>query len=398
MSGALTQLTNKGLQDAYLIGAPQTTFFMASYKRHTNFAIESLPMTPQGTVSFGQPTNFLITRTGDLASKMNLEITLPALSNGGAGTVAWVNDIAPALIQKIELKVGGTTIDTRYGEFSKICSASCHSSEQRQKLESLWGSDNAALTTPAASIDSTVVHYPLDFSCNTSYGLSLPCVALAYHEIYIVVHTRQLSNLVIEAGGATSVPVGNLGMNLYVDYIFLEGPERRAYALGKLEYLIEQVHTSGDISVAANGGNVRSYQTPLYFNHPVKDFLFVVQPQDNIDAKDYFNYTLGGVNQMIEAQFDFNATQRQPSRKADYYNKIQAFQHYVGVPLPGVMHYSLALFPCKSFPSGSGNMSRIDTIQFKAQLEGIACIFKIWARNYNIFRVKSGLGGIAFST
>ena len=66
--GGLLQLVAQGKQDIYLTGNPQLTFFKLVYRRHTNFAMESMPMYFDGTPAFGQRITCLVPRRGDLCS------------------------------------------------------------------------------------------------------------------------------------------------------------------------------------------------------------------------------------------------------------------------------------------------------------------------------------------
>ena len=66
MGGGLLQLVAYGAQDVYLTGNPQITFFKVVYRRHTNFALESIQQTFNGYVGYGQRVTATISRNGDL--------------------------------------------------------------------------------------------------------------------------------------------------------------------------------------------------------------------------------------------------------------------------------------------------------------------------------------------
>ena len=66
--------------------------------------------------------------------------------------------------------------------------------------------------------------------------------------------------------------------SLYVDYIFLDTDERRRFAQNPHEYLIDQLQFTGDESVGSSSNKIR-----LNFNHPVKELIWVVQPDQNVD-------------------------------------------------------------------------------------------------------------------
>ena len=81
MAGALMQLVAYGAQDAYLTTDPEVTFFKVVYKRHTNFAMESMEQTLNGTANFGNKVVCKVSRNGDLMSSCYVETTLPALAS-----------------------------------------------------------------------------------------------------------------------------------------------------------------------------------------------------------------------------------------------------------------------------------------------------------------------------
>ena len=115
MGGGLVQLVAYGAQDIYLTSNPQITFFKVVYRRHTNFAMESIEQTFNGTVDFGKRVTATISRNGDLIKDMWLEVTLGTSSNltYGAGNV---------LVKQVELEIGGQLIDRQYGEWMNIWS------------------------------------------------------------------------------------------------------------------------------------------------------------------------------------------------------------------------------------------------------------------------------------
>ena len=87
MGGGLMQLVAYGAQDIYLTGNPQITFFKVVYRRHTNFAVESIEQTFNGQADFGKRVTATISRNGDLIQQMYLEVITPII--GGTTTPLW---------------------------------------------------------------------------------------------------------------------------------------------------------------------------------------------------------------------------------------------------------------------------------------------------------------------
>ena len=131
------QLVAYGAQDIYLTGNPQITFFKVVYRRHTNFSIESIEQTFNGTADFGKKVSCTISRNGDLLHRVYLQTTLPQQQfNFAAGNLTYVNDtsntdlkagivrwcnwVGEKLVNYAEIEIGGQRIDKHFGEWLHI--------------------------------------------------------------------------------------------------------------------------------------------------------------------------------------------------------------------------------------------------------------------------------------
>ena len=116
------QLVAYGAQDIYLTGNPQITFFKVVYRRHTNFSVESIEQTFQGTADFGKKVSCTISRNGDLITNCYLRATLPEVLTHSTNNVTngWVNEVGHFLIKSVEIEIGGQRIDKHYGEWLSI--------------------------------------------------------------------------------------------------------------------------------------------------------------------------------------------------------------------------------------------------------------------------------------
>ena len=249
-----------------------------------------------------------------------------------------------------------------------------------------------------------------------------------------------------------------------MDYIYLDTDERRRFAQVTHEYLIEQLQFTGDESTSTTNTKIK-----LNFNHPCKELIWVVQPDANVSSSvDYgaqwFNYTddfdptykntsaysvedayggVGGVvapytsnndlenlaggmpgiaagganrvfvpttfeggdNPVSTAKIQLNGHDRFAEMDGRYFNLVQPFQHHENVPSMGINVYSFGLKPEEHQPSGTCNMSRIDsatlnlTLTQKTINSGGARTAKVrvYAVNYNVLRIMSGMGGLAYS-
>jgi hypothetical protein len=290
-------------------------------------------------------------------------------------------------------------IDKHYGEWLHIWAELTVSPGHIGGFLQMIG-DTETLT--AANDDdkpAEVLYIPLQFFMCRNPGLALPLIALQYHEVRVTFEFNEMSKLykygVYNAGTWTletySPSIALKNTSLFVDYIYLDTDERRRFAQVSHEMLIDQLQFTGDESVASKNVKIKTN-----FNHPVKELIWVVQPATNADKRDWFDFTLAGANPVVDAQIQLNGHDRFSKREGKYFNLVQPFQHHDNVPRTGINVYSFALRPAEHQPSGSCNMSRIDNCSLNLTLatENQAANIKIFAVNYNVLRIMSGMGGL----
>jgi len=243
------------------------------YRRHTNFASESIEQTFTGTPSFGGRPTIQLTRNADVVTKMYLRATLGA--GESAAKWGWVSNVGHALIDNYYLEIGGTQIDKQYGDWLNIWYELTHKVGQERGYARMVG-NVAANTDLATSHDSYVLNVPLQFFNCRHDGLGIPLIALQYHEVRITFEFTQLQYLTVNSYGTgtalTWVTKPTLDASLWVDYIYLDQEERKRFAQATHEYLIEQVQFPSTESI--NSVNTR---TRLSFNHPCKFLAWVVR-------------------------------------------------------------------------------------------------------------------------
>jgi len=409
MGGGLMQLVAYGAQDIYLTGSPQITFFKVVYRRHTNFAMESIQQTLNGSADFGNRVTCTISRNGDLVHRMWLVATLPGLAEKSG----WVDEVGHFLVKNVELEIGGQKIDKHYGEWLSVWNHLSTSRNHESGYDEMIG--NVSTTAPDSSKTraATEVYVPLQFWFCRNPGLALPLIALQYHEVKVNLEFNALNNLVLKQEGnnawATVSSTKSLSSaSLWCDYIYLDTDERRRFAQVSHEYLIEQLQFTGDESVSS----ATSASLRLNFNHPVKELVWVARLSDAEALRQWGNYTTvfnnvktrgayesTGANPVSKAKLQLNGHDRFAERNGTYFSQVQPYQHHTNVPVnPGVNVYSFSLRPEEHQPSGTCNFSRIDNatlnLTFGASTTGVV---KVFAVNYNVLRVMSGMGGLAYS-
>ena len=416
MGGGLMQLVAYGAQDIYLTGNPQITFFKVVYRRHTNFSMESIQQTFNGSADFGKRVTCTVSRNGDLVHRMYLQVTLPALTGtdflpaipGSASGVTpvvapvpavvasgWCDYVGHALIKNVEIEIGGQRIDKQYGEWMHIWNELTQCAGKKLGYNTMIGG-----ALKGAVIPQTSLYIPLQFWFNRNPGLALPLIALQYHEVKLNFEFNDKGNCVDPNILPALVP-SLQDATLYVDYIYLDTDERRRFAQVSHEYLIEQLQFTGDESVSGGSNKFK-----LNFNHPCKELVWVNRAVESENARKWFNFSnTAGIralkNPVTTAKLQLNGHDRFSEREGVYFNYVQPYQHHENIPAEGINVYSFALKPEEHQPSGSCNFSRIDNATLQVQVNNFFSAFpgvaKIFAVNYNVLRIMSGMGGLAYS-
>ena len=413
MAGGLMQLVAYGAQDVYLTGNPEVTFFQAKYKRHTNFAMENIEQTVNGTAADSGRVSVTVARNGDLVGDMYVELKVKA-SGITEDKAAWVAERA---INNVELSVGGQRIDKQYQKWWRLYTELY-----------LDDSKKATYGKMTSGISGKTVYLPLYFFFNRNPGLYLPLIALQYHEV----------RLDFDLSAHFDEWLDTSTFKVWANYIYLDTEERRRFAQKGHEYLIEQCqHTGAD---TVDSGSTK--QVRLSYNHPVKELVWCFS--NTLTQNSMFNFTtesndadvklhtapapatsnalvslstygspmlglgeLGGTSLFTEDSVGplntfklvLNGQDRFKEQKGKYFNQVQPFQHHTGSPYAGVYAYSFALKPEEHQPTGTCNFSRIDNAQVAVTMNTAqdATTMHMFATNYNVLRIQSGMGGLAFS-
>ena len=443
MGGGLMQLVAYGAQDVYLTGNPQITFFKVVYRRHTNFSMECIRQTCSGSLTYGNTANCTISRNGDLVSGVYV-------SYKETETVNVVSNFGNALFKNVEVNIGGQLIDRQDGRFMQIYTDLCElnpsgnpcGQTKFQKLAGIGCNFN-----PNDSTNSTTVHknktywVPLKFWFCRNPGLALPLIALQYHEVQLKIDLAEQVDLVV-----SSTNTSKLEMDLWVNYIYLDTDERRRFAQVSHEYLIEQVQiqreTFPQALLTGGPGNV-----DLHFNHPVKEIMWVYSKSKGVGNNEFpglpvntgkslknahihvgsegditglqgANAANKGYNQAggihgndIKYTISLNGQERFQERDSGHFNLTQIYKHHSGYgssyPLGAIHVYSFALKPEEHQPSGTCNFSRIDSSRLQIEANTSTAFpsgsglqptdIYVYAVNYNVLRIMSGMGGLAYS-
>ena len=391
-AGGVLQLQAYGIQDAYITTNPSITFFKVVYRRHTNFAMESMEQTFNGTVDFGRKVSCTIARNADLMHKVYLQVSTPALT-ASSGNIRWVDNLGHVLIDEVTLSIGGQQIDKHYGDWLTIWNELTQTAEKEEGYQTMIGG-GTDMVTADTTIAANTIYVPLQFWFCKNPGLALPLVALQYHEVKIDITFKSAASCYI---GAIATTPSLVNASLWVNYVFLDGDERKQFAQASHEYLIEQLQYTGSETITSTAS-----KNKLALNHPVKELIWVLQPESNIASKLWSTFSLtSGAHPLVDAKLVLNGNDRFSTRLASYFNLVQPYEAHTRIPDTGIYVYSFALEPEQHQPSGSCNMSRIDNPTLNMTLDSSVTSdnlsFRMYAVNYNVLRIKSGMGGLQFS-
>jgi len=432
MGGGLLQLVAYGAQDVYLTGNPQITFFKVVYRRHTNFAIEAIQQTFNGNAGYGNTVTCQISRNGDLINRMYLQVDVPKRKSTAASAGStYQNYLGLRLIKSVVIEIGGQQIDKHYSDWLYIWNELSLPIGKRYAYDTMVGADKDILTGVTGDLTTTTLYIPFEFWFCRNVGLALPLIALQYHEVKVKIDFETKANCVTAPADFDDVK----NISLWADYIFLDTDERRRFAQLSHEYLIEQLQFTGTETLVAGTNRIK-----LNFNHPCKELIWVAKIPQDLNKTRWYDYTntnlaevdnspslgyngsskVGGqytsnylvisdikpasnVNPFKNAILQLNGNDRFAVREGDYFNYVQPFQHHTNVPVHNSINvYSFALKPEDHQPSGTLNMSRIDTatLMVTADTRGTGLSYEgvnIYAVNYNVLRILSGMGGLAYS-
>ena len=384
---------------------------------------------------------------------MYLEVQLPNdlvhTHTGLDNPLFWTYGIGNAMIKTAEIEIGGQLIDRQYGEWMNIWTELTTPEGKKRGYDDMVGNwyrteDNGGQETNKNVLNNSYrLYIPLQFWFNRNAGLALPLIALQYHEVKLNIEFRPASELMNVDDNTIAIitSISSPTIKLFVDYIYLDTDERRRFAQVSHEYLIEQVQFTGDESIAQNSSNKN---ITLNFNHPVKELIWVhvstkhATSQISKTGNRWLNFA--PLDNSLQPELDtfgtakiqLNGHDRFTERNADYFRKTQNYQYHTRVPrtidLIGwnefgpclyqyIYTYSFGISPEEHQPSGTCNFSRIDNAvlslnynytmpnTFNINTNGIvtnpttnnSLILKVFAVNYNVLRIMSGMGGLAYS-
>ena len=328
------------------------------------------------------PTVFHVT-SEDISVFSTIDSTTFSMKFYKNNEVGYIRDVGYAVIDHTKLLIGGTTIDKQYGIWMTIWDELTIDENSRQGLNKLIGNSGSSRINSEGTLELLI---PLNFFCCKNYGLAIPMIALYYHDITIDVVIEDSESKLKSDNSDFNIAISDA--TLLVDYIFLNTEERKRFAQASHEYLIEQVQQMDSLPLTPDIVN----KLTLYFDHPCKELIWATKTSTN----QHCDFTDLVDNSILY----LNGQQRFEEQNGIYFNSLHPFQFHTRTPKNGIYVYSFAINPEHHQPSGTCNFSRIDSIELDITAkESIAAsnTVHIFTTNYNVLRILSGMGGIAFT-
>lgn len=447
------QLIYIGEQNLYITENPQITFFKTLYKRHTNFAIDTVQEYFNGKVGFGQQIKCKLSKNGDLLSKMGMYIKLSGLNDKKSNTkyqdnknhsynknclctcskcllependriiFGWANAIGHVLLEWIEVHIGGQVIDRHYGEWLEIWTELTQTAEKRLGYYEMIGKKDPLSYTVDSFTEEMELYVPFNFWFCRNIGLALPVMSLIYHEVEIIIKIRDFDKCWVSNKSNSPNPKASIDACILADYIYLSIEERNKFYSESHVYLIEQLQLNENNNLDGNTGYLN---IDLYFNHPIKELIWFIQRQDVVGppdgvwpedcsypkGNDHFNFTTARIPRLAKltetfthAKIYLSGVERTSSWPASYYRLWQNYFYHTRIPTANYLYtYSFSLAPEDHQPSGECNMSMVEGARISIKLlskhkihEKYPVTAKIYTTNYQVLLITAGMGSKLF--
>lgn len=450
-SGGRVQLAAIGEQDIFLTGNPETSYFLKRYKRHTQFAIQTIEVPFEQDAHFGGRVRSIIPRNGDLIREIYLKITLPEINQGlvtaynaitGQDEVVdtfptFSDSIGHSIVRQADIRIGGQTIESINGDYLDIYEDMFTPQSQSLAIEQMVGrtylrtglgpASNVVYRTQngfdAVGAFPRTFIVPLRFWNTQDPNLSIPLVSLLYQEVEVNITFEDVERLVVSNVSSISqylkssaqlgdAPLEIQSASLLVDYVFMTDDEANYFRNNRLDYLITQIQGVETFVPSSENYTQLPKTIRTYFNNPVKEIYLIVQevvnrPKILQDAdtltNDYFNYKSStGTDTLGNLELLFNNNPRILSEVADgfYLRNVQPLQAHTRVPQRYTYNYSFSIDPENYAPTGQVNFSRIKDVLFNLILNpsnGQDRTVRLYVKNYNVLRIESGVSGLLFN-
>ena len=435
------QLSASGPQERFFTVDPDYSYFVESFKKHSNFSTEFVDIDPENEADFGKSIRFKIPQNqGDLLKTLSVKMKLPEIIETSA--TMYIESVAHALIEHVDLIIGGKVIQRLTSDYLQIYSEHNVTQTKQKALEQLIGkyplrtSDRRVgeVIESGTGNSGIVIHDTLGLNSDESFfvdlpfyfykhpELAVPLCAINKQEVEVEFKLRPAQDVVIKADGSYVTLEETLKLKeftLSTEIVFLDSTERIKLENISTDYLITQLQQDVfEVGVGINEGKFK-----LDFTNPIKELYFVIQRQgSNVNAVDK---TLQGNFVTI---FDYDNTSNVQDGKFILYENLDyltltldgqdiiteqtgnvlflkavqaAIHHSKSQLIRRFYSYSFALQPEEWYPTGQVNFSLVKDQNINLSLTSCPDFsrqIRVYALSYNVLRVREGTGQTLFET
>jgi hypothetical protein len=433
------QLLASGPQEKFFTVDPDYSYFVESFKKHSNFSTEFVDIDPENNdADFGKTVRFKVPQNqGDLLKTLSVKMKLPQIQRS---FTMYIESVGHGLIEYVDLIIGGKLIQRLTGDYLQIYSEHNVTQTKQKALEQLIGkyplrTSDRLVGDVIESIDGNsgiVIHNTLGLTTDESFfvdlpfyfythpELAVPLCAINKQEVEVEFKLRDAQDLVIEANGSYAPLNETLRLKdfkLCAEVVFLDSTERIKIMNTPTDYLITEIQENAfDVGVGINEGKFK-----LEFRNPVKELYFVIQRQgSNVNAEDT---TLQG---NFVTLFDYDNTSNVQDGKLILYENLDSLTLTLDgqdiitkdtgnaiflKAVQGAIHhsktqlirrfysYSFALQPEEWYPTGQVNFTLIkdqDLSMYLTSCPDFSRQIRVYALSYNILRVSEGIAETLF--
>ena len=340
MGGGILQLVAYSSQDFYLTGNPQITYFKVVYRRHTNFSMECIKQTINGKKVIGNngvnnKGSVVVSRNGDLLCGGHVRCILA--DNTFTDNFGICGD---NIIEDVEIEIGGQRIDKHYKEWNQIWNELTIPESKAAGFKYMSGSfSNSIIKTQTKQ---SVITYPLNFWFCRNKGLSLPIIALQFHDIHLKftwgdgafnydnnygiqnsvnLHRKEgwaeTGGRKDDGSGPSALTYSNPSLEVWLDYIYLDTDERRRFSQVSHEYLIEQLQIQKEKDASKT-------IFPLNLEHPVKEIIWTTPTYKVINSSSSIDDN--------KIHIELNGHERFSPQYKEYFTLQQPYEHHTSIP------------------------------------------------------------------
>ena len=435
------QLSASGPQEKFFTVDPDYSYFVESFKKHSNFSTEFVDIDPENEADFGKSIRFKIPQNqGDLLKTLSVKMKLPEIIETSA--TMYIESVAHALIEHVDLIIGGKVIQRLTSDYLQIYSEHNVTQTKQKALEQLIGkyplrtSDRRVgeVIESGGGNSGIVIHDTLGLNSDESFfvdlpfyfykhpELAVPLCAINKQEVEVEFKLRPAQDVVLKADGSYVTLEETLKLKeftLCTEIVFLDSIERIKLENTPTDYLITQLQQD----VFEVGAGINEGKFKLDFTNPIKELYFVIQRQgSNVNAVDK---TLQGNFVTI---FDYDNTSNVQDGKFILYENLDyltlsldgqdiitedsgnvlflkavqaAIHHSKSQLIRRFYSYSFALQPEEWYPTGQVNFSLVKDQNINLSLTSCPDFsrqIRVYALSYNVLRVREGTGQTLFDT